>query len=334
MVLNGAVFLLCLFFFEESRVLFLAFSLFHPLIRLISLYRRADVILAKRCKRLEAETGRPHYIEGGERFESWKQALAVSVKRPLWYLCTEPIVAALSLYAGLSWYVLVSFRPFLLLLTESAMAGVPSSFSSAPSRTSSVRLPFPFSYTVTHHLLCAEKTYGFSQGQAGTVLICGAIGGAISCVLVNIFQERIYQRKLVEGHGKVKPEVRRLLLPFFLDETQLLPVQVRLYPACIGGLLFAGGLFGFAGCARESVHWIVPCLWICIFEVRLFHAFPLTLPPLITVCLSTTDRHLHHLSLQYASSFPPPLPPRLILLPPLFFLPFMTSSFVSPSQPT
>jgi hypothetical protein len=83
------------------------------------------------------------------------------------------------------------------------------------------------------------------------------------------------------------------------------PRQVRLYPACIGGLLFALGLFAFAGTARESVHFIVPCIFIVVFNVR--PSLPsLPLPPNANSPSSHTDRYLHH------------LPRQCVFLPPLF----------------
>lgn len=114
--------------------------------------------------------------------------------------------------------------------------------TSRPFRAGSV---FLFVGAIAHVF---QDTYGFSQGQAGTVLICGFIGAAISCILQNTVQERIYKRALVKGNGKAPPEV-------------------RLYPACIGGILFSAGLFAFGGTARESVHWIVPAIFIVIFNI-------------------------------------------------------------------
>ncbi|TNY16927.1 major facilitator superfamily domain-containing protein, partial [Rhodotorula diobovata] len=110
MCTNALCFFLCLFFFPEPR---------------------ADVILGKRCKQLEKETGRPHYVDGAERFEGWWQALKLSSTRPLLYLFTEPIVMALALWVGFAWGMV-----FLLIGAIS-------------------------------HIF--RETYGFSQGQAGSV---------------------------------------------------------------------------------------------------------------------------------------------------------------------
>lgn len=99
-----------------------------------------------------------------------------------------------------------------------------------------------------------EVTYGFSQGQAGTVLICGFIGAAISYILHLTIQEPLYRRRTIAGHGKAAPEV-------------------RLYPAAVGGILFAAGCFGFAWTARPHIHWIVPCIFICMFNIGIYSIY-------------------------------------------------------------
>ncbi|KWU46452.1 MFS general substrate transporter [Rhodotorula sp. JG-1b] len=192
---NAVVFVLCLFLFPEPR---------------------ADVILAKRCAKLQKETGKPHYVDGADHFEGWAHALRVSCSRPLQYLFTEPIILALSLYAGLAWACV-----------------------------------FLFVGAIAHVF---EVTYGFSQGQAGTVLICGFIGAAISYILHLTIQEPLYRRWTIAGHGKAAPEV-------------------RLYPAAIGGILFAAGCFGFAWTARPHIHWIVPCIFICMFNIGIYSIY-------------------------------------------------------------
>ncbi|GAA5885304.1 hypothetical protein JCM6882_009560 [Rhodosporidiobolus microsporus] len=174
---------------------------------------RADVILGKRCKIMEKETGKPHYVEGGERFEGWWDALKISCGRPLYYLFTEPIVMALSLYAGMAWGMV-----------------------------------FLFVGAIAHVF---EETYGFSKGEGGSVLVCGAIGAGISCALFNAFAEPIFQRALIKGYGKAKPEI-------------------RLYAPAVGGILFSVGAFCFAWTAREWIHWIVPCIFIVMFNMGIY----------------------------------------------------------------
>ncbi|BGP37884.1 hypothetical protein JCM10450v2_001820 [Rhodotorula kratochvilovae] len=195
MITNGLCFFLVLFFFPEPR---------------------ADVILGKRCKQLEKETGRPHYVDGAERFEGWVQALKISSTRPLAYLFTEPIVMALALWVGFAWGMV-----------------------------------FLFIGSITHVF---AKTYGFSQGQSGTVLITGFLGAAISYVLHLTVQEPMYARAVVAGHGKAKPEV-------------------RLHSSAVGAVLFSAGAFGFAWTACEWIHWIVPCIFITMLNVGIYSIY-------------------------------------------------------------
>lgn len=132
------------------------------------------------------------------------------------FFASSAIILALSLYAGLAWACV-----------------------------------FLFVGAIAHVF---EVTYGFSQGQAGTVLICGFIGAAISYVLHLTIQEPLYRRRTIAGHGKAAPEV-------------------RLYPAAIGGILFAAGCFGFAWTARPHIHWIVPCIFICMFNIGIYSIY-------------------------------------------------------------
>ena len=132
------------------------------------------------------------------------------------FFASSAIILALSLYAGLAWAC--------VFLSVGAIAHV------------------------------FEVTYGFSQGQAGTVLLCGFIGAAISYILHLTIQEPLYRRRTLAGHGKAAPEV-------------------RLYPAAIGGILFATGCFGFAWTARPHIHWIVPCIFICMFNIGIYSIY-------------------------------------------------------------
>ncbi|BGP05970.1 hypothetical protein JCM10049v2_001789 [Rhodotorula toruloides] len=192
LISNSICFVLCLFLFPEPR---------------------ADVILGKRCKKLQAESGHPHFVEGLEGTESMLDAVKLSLSRPLLYLFTEPIVASLALWVGFAWGVV-----FLLV------------------------------GSIAHVF---ERTYAFSQGQGGTVLICGFIGAFVSYILHLTVQEPLYRKALAKGNGKAKPEV-------------------RLYSAAIGGILFSAGSFAFAWTARPWIHWIVPCIFICVFNIGIY----------------------------------------------------------------
>ena len=62
---GGLCWVLCVFFFPETR---------------------GDVILKKRCAKLEKETGKHHFVHGLDVHESWGEAFKVSCSRPLLYL--------------------------------------------------------------------------------------------------------------------------------------------------------------------------------------------------------------------------------------------------------
>ncbi|KAI5478785.1 hypothetical protein MNV49_004611 [Pseudohyphozyma bogoriensis] len=187
-------FLLCLFFFDESR---------------------GEVILAKRAEKLTEETGRHHYVAGVDiaLTETIWEATRISVSRPIKYLFTEPIVTGISLYIGFAWGVV-----------------------------------FLFVGAVAHVF---QKTYGFSQGQSGTVLICGFIGAFIGFLETIFVQERFYSNAVKAGGGKAAPEV-------------------RLYSASVGAWVFCIGCFGFAWTARPWIHWIAPCIFLVIINSGIY----------------------------------------------------------------
>ncbi|GAA6024106.1 hypothetical protein JCM11491_005995 [Sporobolomyces phaffii] len=175
---------------------------------------RGEVILRKRCKQLTKETGKPHYVEGADSDEDgWLQMLKISVSRPLLYLFTEPIVTALSLVIGFAWGCV-----FLLIGSVAHVFAV---------------------------------NYGFNQGTSHTVLICGFIGAAVGCVTNIFIQEPIYQRAVVHGGGRAKPEV-------------------RLYSAGVGSILFSIACFCFGWTARPWIHWIVPCIFLALANVGIY----------------------------------------------------------------
>ncbi|GAA5956178.1 hypothetical protein JCM21900_006829 [Sporobolomyces salmonicolor] len=149
MCMSGVSFLLCLFFLPETR---------------------GEIILSKRVGRLEQETGRPHYVRGAVRIDSWGEAVKISATRPLVYLFTEPIVALCATWIGMAWGVVFLFT-----------GAIPTVFKSV---------------------------YGFNQGTAATVLMTGLIGALIGWIENETIQERLYRRGIEKGHGKAQPEVR------------------------------------------------------------------------------------------------------------------------------
>ncbi|GAA5854505.1 hypothetical protein JCM3766R1_004925 [Sporobolomyces carnicolor] len=178
---------------------------------------RGEVILRKRCKQLTRETGRRHFVDGADSDEEgWVQMLKVSVSRPLLYLFTEPIVTAMSLVIGFAWGCV-----------------------------------FLFIGAISHVF---TENYGFNEGTSHTVLICGFIGAAFGCATNVWIQEPIYQRAVLNGGGRAKPEV-------------------RLYSAGVGSILFSISLFCFAWTARPWIHWIVPCIFIVLANCGIYSMY-------------------------------------------------------------
>lgn len=100
--------------------------------------------------------------------------------------------------------------------------------------------------------LVFQKTYGFDSHQNGLVFISLGIG-ALLATATNILCDRlIYQKKAKEARER--------------GETGHLPPEQRLYPAMMGSLGVAIGLFWFAWTARPDIHWISPVLALIPFN--------------------------------------------------------------------
>ncbi|TIC47180.1 MFS general substrate transporter [Wallemia mellicola] len=162
---------------------------------------RHDLILDKKITKYNKTYGTDLKVQT-DAAHSVKKALTTSLARPLIYLTTEPIVIALSIWVGFAWGIV-----------------------------------FLSTGTVLHVF---EKTYDFTQGQGGTVLICGFIG-AFFAWLVGFGQNVLYK--------KSKDPV-----------THIAPPEARLYQAALGAVLFGAFELMFAWTARPHIHWIVPCI--------------------------------------------------------------------------
>ncbi|KAM0754246.1 MFS general substrate transporter [Meredithblackwellia eburnea MCA 4105] len=179
---------------------------------------RGELILEKRAKSISntsaAGNGRQTVLGGGiAHTDSFFERMKGSISRPLIYLFTEPIVAICALWIGSAWGIV-----------------------------------FLFIGAIAHVF---TETYGFNQGQASSVLICGLIGAILGWISNETIQERLYQREVIKGNGKAKPEA-------------------RLYSTTVGGALFAIGAFGFAWTARPWIHWIAPCIFITMANLGLY----------------------------------------------------------------
>ncbi|CAM1505919.1 Fc.00g115560.m01.CDS01 [Cosmosporella sp. VM-42] len=108
--------------------------------------------------------------------------------------------------------------------------------------------------------LVFRETYGFSDYEVGLVFLALGIGTGCATLTGVICDRLIYQRKYNEALSK--------------GDSSHLPPEQRLYPAMVGSLGVAGGLFWFAWTARSDIHWIsaaialIPFNWgnLCIFS--------------------------------------------------------------------
>lgn len=100
--------------------------------------------------------------------------------------------------------------------------------------------------------LVFQKTYGFNSHQNGLVFISLGVGTLIA-TMTNVLCDRfIYQRKAIEARER--------------GDVGHLPPEQRLYPAMMGSLGVAVGLFWFAWTARSDIHWISPVLALIPFN--------------------------------------------------------------------
>ena len=109
-----------------------------------------------------------------------------------------------------------------------------------------------------------DDTYHFSIGQRGTVLSTAIVGAIIGFGLARI-QDRLYDRDAARSEdGRPPPES-------------------RLYMACVGAVAVPVALLWYAWTAQPSVHWIVPCLALVVFQAGLTPIFLATFTFLVSL---------------------------------------------------
>lgn len=75
----------------------------------ILLESRGTVLLRRRAQRLRRETGDMRYkAHSEENKPPLKDLIRISLSRPLWFLVSEPVVTAFSLWVAFAWCVLLS----------------------------------------------------------------------------------------------------------------------------------------------------------------------------------------------------------------------------------
>ncbi|KUI71617.1 putative transporter mfs2 [Cytospora mali] len=133
---------------------------------------RADVILARRAKKLRKETGKPIYAESEFNRQSTVALLKMSFYRPARMLTTEPVVIFFTLWVSFAWGILFLF-----------FSSVVQTFQSA---------------------------YEFNTLQTGLVQLAISVG-AIIATFINPMQDRLYVKSASrnkERPGKPIPEAR------------------------------------------------------------------------------------------------------------------------------
>lgn len=100
--------------------------------------------------------------------------------------------------------------------------------------------------------LTFSEVYHFSEYEIGLVFLSLGIGAVLATITSIVCDRFIYQRKL-------RTELAA-------GRSGNLPPEIRLYPAVMGSIGVATGLFWFAWTARPSVHWISPVIALVPFN--------------------------------------------------------------------
>ncbi|WOO85359.1 Efflux pump FUB11 [Vanrija pseudolonga] len=120
---------------------------------------RAEAIAARKAARLTASTGRLHVGAHQLEAKSLAHLARTAVLRPLTFLCTEPIVTAMSLWIGFAWSCI---------------------------------------YLGSSATLAVFGQYGWNAGLTGLSLLSTLVGGLLGFAS-NFHQERIYRRAVASG---------------------------------------------------------------------------------------------------------------------------------------
>ena len=144
------------------------------------------VLLAKRAKRIRAETGDPTYVTVEEEFPvPVSELVRANLIRPFIMLATEPILLLMSLYIAIIYALLYAFF-----------------------------FAYPIAFGEVHH---------FNDGEIGLTFIGVLIGTAFALVATPYF-EKIYQRDIKKRPGGVPtPEDRS---PGMMSAAPWVPVSL------------------------------------------------------------------------------------------------------------
>ncbi|KII96068.1 hypothetical protein PLICRDRAFT_48991 [Plicaturopsis crispa FD-325 SS-3] len=148
---------------------------------------------------------------GNEAYHSHAEVEHVSLWTRVWISCSRPVYLLFTepvLWFGFAWGILYTF-----------IESISPAF---------------------------RQLHGFNQGQVGSVFITITIGSLLGFVS-NIYQERLYQRK-VRTKGQ----------------------EARLYSACAAGIMFALSQFIYAWTAFEDVSWVGMAVGVVLFSWSIY----------------------------------------------------------------
>ncbi|CAO1638793.1 unnamed protein product [Sympodiomycopsis kandeliae] len=179
---------------------------------------RGPVLLSKRAARMTAECeGRTVYrCRADDERTTVAQMVMTSISRPVIYLTTEPVVISFALWIATIW---------------------------ATAFLSIAAIPIAFKYA-----------YNWTAQQSSLLLLTLSVGGVLGFIL-NLWQDRLYQRAVIKYNGNPPPEI-------------------RLYSCCIGAFLVPIGLLTYAWGAQSHVHPVVPIIGLATFATG---AYPIYL---------------------------------------------------------
>lgn len=175
---------------------------------------RGPVLLSRRAAKMRKECGNEiqYRCRADDEKLSVAQMVKTSTTRPLIYLFTEPIVMSFTLWIAMLWGTIFM-----------SVGAIPIAFNEA---------------------------YGWTTQQGSLVLLILAVGGCLGWLL-NLLQERLYDRAWHRHHGQPPPEAR-LYLPAF------------------GAVVVPAGLFWFAWGCRNGVHPAVPIIGLVAFAAGVY----------------------------------------------------------------
>jgi hypothetical protein len=191
---------------------------------------RADVLLARKARKLRKTTGDKRYAtQSEEERESIPTMLRIALTRPWFLLLTEPIIQAFTALLSFTYAVL-----YLLLVA------IPIVFARVYQfNTGQIGLIY-LSQAAGTFVGAGEHSSFLSMHQQGNELISILLG-------ITVYTNRLYHKKVAEKGA-----------------------EARLYSGMFGGVCLPIGAWLFAWTSLSTVHWIAPTIGIAILYTGIF----------------------------------------------------------------